>query len=63
MDAVENQLQSGTPGSRPAPGRVGRLNGIAGGRQDTQPVSQASRNALRHARDVLADFMQRDSKD
>ncbi len=63
MDTVASQFQVGTPGSRPAPGGTGRLAAMEGVRKDVQPGSKSSLSALRHAQDVLADLMQRDSKD
>ncbi len=64
MDTVARQSRGGAmPGSKPVPGGAERLAAMEGVRKDVQRGSEASRSALRYTQDVLADLMQRDSKD
>lgn len=60
MDTVAPRLGPGKPGSMPLLAGTRRLAGVAAHLQNSAADTPASRNALRHTRDVLADLNQCD---
>ena len=61
VDNAASRTGETKPSAGPAPGGAGRLTGGGDFHPPVQPQTEASRNAQRHLRDVLADLRQCDS--